>query len=119
MNWKFWEKENNKTNTTVKHSKPKDLPSTVGKHLVVALKYDPDWVWSLKTVMIPKEPLKGAFTFRVFDPIFTNSKGIKIQNYYSFDEHLELIYFEGWYNKNTDEITLNDRYKSLKQETAA
>lgn len=117
MNWKFWEK--NKTNTVVKPGKPKDLPSTVGKYLVVNLKYDPDWVWTLKAVMIPKETQKGAFTFRVFDPIVTVAKGIKAQDYFSFDEHPELIYFEGWYNKNTYEITLNDRYKSLKQEAAA
>lgn len=114
MNWKFWEK-----NITQKLDKPKDLPSTVGKYLVVNLKYDPDWVWKLKAVMIPKENRKGAFIFRVFDPIVTIARGIKAQDYNSFNEHPELIYFDGWYDKNTWDITLNDLYNAFRKDSAA
>lgn len=117
MDWKFWARK--KSDTILKLSKPKELPSVVGRHLVVALQYDPDWVWKLKMVQIEKENKKGAFYFRVFDPVSAMIKGITVLNYHTLETHPELIFFDGWYDKNTWEITTNDRYKLLKRDNAA
>ncbi len=112
MRWKFWEKE--KSQNTVKAGKPVELPSSVGKYLVVNLKYDPDWVWNLKAVTMAKEDRKGFFIFRIFDPDFTGLRGVKIQNYTSLDNHPELVYFDGWYDKNSWDLMVNDHYKAMR-----
>lgn len=120
MNWKFWEK--NKSNTGVKLTKPKDLPQSVGKHLVVDLKYDPDWVWGLKIVYIgkiEKEENKNLFDFRIFDPNHAMTKGIEVKNYRALDEHVDMILFDGWYNKRTEDMKTNDHYSSLKAKIPA
>ncbi len=117
MNWKFWGK--NKPNTGVKLAKPKNLPQSVGKYLVVSLKYDPDWVWGLKVVFIEKQGNKDLFDFRIFDPNHANTKGIDVKNYRSLDENTDMILFDGWYNKRTEEMKTNNRYESLKEKIPA
>jgi hypothetical protein len=117
MHWKFWEK--NKTGLAVKLSKPKELPSRVGRNMVVDLKYDPDWVWQLKMVDIKKENSRNEFDFRIFDPVTALQRGIKILNFNSLDDHPELIYFDGRFDKETWEIQINDRYKTFKRDSAA
>jgi len=47
--------------------KPKDIPELVGRHLIVQLKQNPDWVWRLKGVVRPRSGGKDRFDFRVFD----------------------------------------------------
>jgi len=117
MNWKFWEK--NRSNTGVKLTKPKELPQSVGKHLVVDLNYDPDWVWGLKVVFIEKEGHKNLFDFRIFDPNHATIQCIDVTNYRSLDEHANMIIFDGWYNKRTEEMKTNDHYSSLKAKIPA
>lgn len=117
MNWKFWEK--NRSDTGVKLTKPKELPQSVGKHLVVDLKYDPDWVWGLKVVFMEKEGKKNLFDFRVFDPNHATIRGIGVKNYRSLDENTDMIIFDGWYNKRTEEMKTNDHYSSLKAKIPA
>ncbi len=117
MRWKFWEKD--KSGKLVKRTKPGELPSIVGKYLVVDLKYDPDWVWQLKAAKIEKENRKGFFLFRIFDPSLALMKGIKVQHYATLDDHPELIYFDGWYEKFSWQLQVNDRYKSMAKESVA
>jgi len=121
MNWNFWKK--NKTDLTDKpakaQAKPKDLPQDVGKYIVVQLGYDPDWVWALKSVVIEKENKKDCFDFRVFDMVTANARGVKIQNYSSLEAHPDLVLFDGWHDKNSRQVAVNDRYKELKKGSAA
>jgi hypothetical protein len=81
-------------------SGPKDIPNEVGSYLVMKLKQNPDWVWVLKAVMKPEGEKKKSLV-RVYDPKMVDSKGIKITNYHTFDEHPELISFSGWFRKAT------------------
>ncbi|MBC8439199.1 MAG: hypothetical protein H8D87_05905 [Deltaproteobacteria bacterium] len=121
MNWNFWKKK--KTDLKVKpakaQAKPKDLPQDVGKYMVVQLGYDPDWVWALKSVVIEKENKKDCFDFRAFDAVTAHDKGVKVQNYSSLEGHPDLILFDGWYDKNSRQVAVNDHYKELKNGTAA
>jgi hypothetical protein len=79
---------------------PKAMPDDVGRTLVVDHKQDPNWVWSLKAVVKPTEE-KGAFLVRVFDERIASSKGMQVKDFNSFNEHPELILFDGWFNKKT------------------
>lgn len=115
MYWKFWRK--NKTaaapngGKTRRLGRPKDLPSEVGRHLVVKEGLDPDWVWSLKCVKKPRENSKSAFDIRIFSPITAAQQRVKIRDYASLDNHAGLIIFAGWYDRNTTIFQLEELIK--------
>ena len=87
--------------------------------MVVKLGYDPDWIWSLKIVVIEKENKKDCFDFRVFDTATAHAKGVKVQNYSSLEGHPDMVLFDGWHDKNSRQVAVNDQYKELKNESAA
>ncbi len=109
MEWKFWGKKSDQTD---RYSKPADLPSRLGKYLVVDLKLDPDWVWSLKIVTVTKPGKKHLPGFRIFDPAKTRAGGLDVKDYNSLDDHSHLICFDGWYNKDSWEMEVNSHYQS-------
>lgn len=97
----FWKKKESKEEE--KLPGPKDIPELVGRYLVVQKKKDPDWVWRLKGVVRPTEK-KKAFYCRVFDEGQVNRAGIKIKDWNSFEENPELIIWEGYFDKETNEV---------------
>ncbi|MDA3789028.1 MAG: hypothetical protein PF503_11140 [Desulfobacula sp.] len=109
MDWKFWGKNHN--DSEAKLYKPQELPSTLGKYLVVALGQDPDWTWSLKAVIKEKKDKKGIFEVRVFDPESEKQEEVKVLTYTSLDFHKELILFNGWYDKNSWDLEITDHRK--------
>jgi hypothetical protein len=117
MNWQFWKKNN--AGKGVKLPKPKDLPSAVGRYLVVNLQYDPDWVWQLKSVSRAREARKGEFDFRIFDPAAARAHGVLVQNYLSLDDRGDLILFDGWYDTLDWKMEILDRHKPSYAEGAA
>ena len=112
MNWKIW-----KTKTTEdsgktlpeKLPKPREIPEPVGRHLVVKLKKDPDWVWSLKAVVRQKAEGKSTFDVRVFDDAQVASHKIIVKNYTSLDAHPDLVLYEGWFDKKTGGVEIQER----------
>ncbi len=120
MNWKFWKKnEGGEPRQGRKLPKPKELPSGVGRHLVVDLKHDPDWVWTLKSVSIPREDPRGVYDIRVFDEQKALDKGVAVKNYRSLDGHPELILFDGSYDKNTWAVKIEQRFDPGRKPRAA
>ena len=113
MNWKFWRKSvtGKKESNSIEEKLPgpKALPSQIGQHLVVNLKKDPNWVWSLRCALRNKQGFKNIFEFRVFDKLKAADAGVSIINYNSFQEHPEFILFEGWFDENSGQIVLHDR----------
>jgi hypothetical protein len=111
MNWKFWSK-NEKTeggtshSKSVKRTKPIQLPSEVGRHLVVDLQQEPDWVWRLRAVTSPKEEGGQTFWLRVFDPDTANARAFHHLTFEALNEHPDLVLFEGWYDKKTRKVEL-------------
>ena len=113
MNWKIWKKhsaeEMNKGETPVKLPKPREIPQTVGRYLVVELGKDPDWVWNLKAAVKPRSGEKEVFEVRVFDASETAVRRVSIRDYTSFDAHPELILFEGWYDKKKNTVEVHEK----------
>ena len=112
MNWKFWKKPQTETNTNAveKLPPPKEIPETVGRHLIVKMQKDPDWVWGLKAVIRRRKPeVKTEFDFRVFSERNVFSKGIKVRNYNSLDEHPEFILFSGWFDKRSLQVHVDTK----------
>jgi hypothetical protein len=110
MRWKFWSKSRSGQTAQNEPSKtlpkPREIPDIIGRHLVVEMKEDPDWVWELKAVICPKEDASGAFRLRLFDPGLARTVGVRIHDYTTLDEHPHLILYEGWYSNSTQEVHL-------------
>jgi len=88
---------------------PKNLPQAVGSHLVVALKQNPDWVWRLKSVVRPRSDGKDRFDFRVFDEAQVAGKKVIVRNYTSLDEHPDLILYQGWFDKKSMKVQIEEK----------
>jgi len=78
------------------------LPST-------QLKQNPDWVWTLKTVVRPRPDGKDRFDFRVFDQAQVAAKKVTVKDYNSLDEHPNLILYEGWFDKKSMRVEIEDK----------
>lgn len=107
MDWKFWHKsDKQKHPKVVILAAPGFLPEPVAKHLVVTMKQEAEWIWSLKAVERPRAEEKNVIDVRVFDKAATNRNNVQVKDYHSLDAYPELIAFEGWYNKKTREAQL-------------
>ena len=108
MPWKFWKKDENKKNE--KLSGPRDIHDIVGRHLVVNMHKDPDWVWDLKCVVCQRDPgQRYLFNVRVFDEREAGSKNVKVKNFDALDDHADLILFEGWFDKRSHIAQLEEK----------
>jgi len=91
-------------------SGPGEVPDNVGSWMVTKLKQDPWWVWSLKAVT-KADDQRHCYFVRVFDPKSISAGGIKIKDYHSFDDHPNLVLFEGWFNKKNKDIKLEPKQR--------
>ncbi|BBO70341.1 hypothetical protein DSCA_42710 [Desulfosarcina alkanivorans] len=110
MNWKFWKKEARDTAVAVKRPKlprPRDLPEEVGRKMVVAMKLDPDLVWSLKYVSRPMELHRSASEFRIYDPATAHHKGLVVKNWISLDDFPDMVLYTGNYDKSTSTVDIH------------
>ncbi|MDP2916544.1 MAG: hypothetical protein Q8O16_01280 [Dehalococcoidia bacterium] len=108
----FWKKSGSGSQSAEKLPGPKDIPELVGRHLVVALKKDPDWVWRLKGAVRRRPESKDAYDFRVFDEAKAAEKKIKVRNYNHLSEHPDLILYAGWFDKKSMQVQLESEKKS-------
>ena len=83
--------------------KPKDILQPLGQHLVVQEKQDPDWVWRLKSVTRGAKG-ENRMEFRVFDPETAFSRKLKVENFTSLDDHQDMVLFQGWYDKHSQQV---------------
>lgn len=113
MGWKFWQKSNAETGgeKAKKLPRPKELPSGVGRYLVVDLGLDPDWVWNLKGVSAPREGHRTQWEIRIFDEARAAARSVYVKNFKTLDEHPDLILFEGWYDKDDWKMEIRDLRK--------
>jgi hypothetical protein len=117
MNWKFWKKEKGGENSAggkeARIEKPKQMPQRVGMYLVTQLKEDPDWVWNLKCALRQKADEKNVFDIRIYDPVAVYSKGVTVANFNSLDAHPDMILFSGVFNKNTNNVQIENPLKNV------
>lgn len=113
MAWAFWKKESGKGEQSKapmkKLPKPKDIPEPVGRYLVVNLGKDPDWVWRLKGVVRQREESKDSFDIRVFDEAKVGQARVSVKDYTSLDAHPELILYEGWFDKKSMKVQVEEK----------
>jgi hypothetical protein len=108
MSFRFWKKTENKEEESLPG--PKTVPEPVGRHLVVKMHKDPDWVWNLKGVIKRHQGDSNTqFDFRVYDDANVASKSIRVKDYRTFDAHPELILFEGWFDKKTLQVYAEEK----------
>jgi len=110
MNLRFWQKKSESTHDQTSHplklSKPKEIPQRVGIHLITRLKEDPDWVWDLRIVSLPRSADKHTSDVRIFDPREAASAGVLVKDYNSLENHPELILFAGSFNKTSGAVNI-------------
>jgi hypothetical protein len=115
MGWKFWERNETaaapSTGNSKKLEKPRELPQEVGRHLVAEQDLDPDWIWNLKCVRKPKESSKSAFNIRIFSPENVAQHNVKVSDFASLDNHMDLVIFDGWYDKENRTVKLDRTIK--------
>ena len=87
----------------------KDIPEMVGGHLVTDFRRNPDWVWKLRAVLRQRQESKNAFDIRVYDEADVTAKKIRVRDYTSLDEHSDLILYEGWYDKESRQVQLEEK----------
>lgn len=93
----------------VKLPGPKDIPELVGRHLVVQFNQNPDWVWRLMGVVRPRSDGKDRFDFRVFDEAQVAGRKVIVKDYNSLNEHPDLILYQGWFNKKSMTVQIEER----------
>jgi hypothetical protein len=113
MVWKFWKKGGEREDASKakvqKLSKPKGIPEPVGRYLIVELGQNPDWVWHLQGVVRPRQEEKDCYDVRVFDEGKAAQKSVTVKDYTSLDEHPELILYEGWFDKRSYKVHIEEK----------
>ena len=88
---------------------PKEIPELAGRHLVLAKKRDPNWVWQLRSVVRQSPRGRKAFEVRVFDEAQASQQRVKIKDWTTLDDHPDLILYEGWFDKKTMQVELEEK----------
>ena len=88
---------------------PRSIEELVGRHLIVDLKQNPDWVWQLRSVVRRRADGKHRFDFRVFDEAQVAAKKVAIKDYTSFDNYPELILYQGWFDKVSMQVHFEEK----------
>jgi len=117
MKLKFWQKDTAGSGTP-RMSKPKEIPDEVGRHLVVTLKQNPDWVWTLMVVYRDRPGGGSARDMLIFDPKAADREGVAAVDYAVLMQHPDLILFEGWYDKAQSTFGIK-AYNAAAPQTAA
>ncbi len=89
---------------------PRGVPDPVGSSLVVQFKEDPNWAWSLKAVLKPKEE-KDLFEIRVFSDQAAIASKVSVKDFNSLDGCPDLILYDGIYDKAKKKAHLQVKYK--------
>jgi len=66
-------------------------------------------VWGLQSVVRPRSDVKDRFDVRVFDQIQTTKNKVTVVDYTTFDEHPQLILYEGWFDKHTMNARIEEK----------
>lgn len=98
-----------------KLSRPMDILQPVGQSLVITYKLNPDWVWSLKTVTRSYTDAPHRVEFRAYDPQEVSTIGLAVKNFYTLDQHHDMILYSGWVDKKTKEMELIDHRTDSKK----
>lgn len=105
---KLMKKKESDSARPVKLPKPRDILEPVGRALVIRHNQNPDWVWSLKCVVLPDPRDPQREHFRVYDPQACRERGLTVKAYPDLDAHPELVAYHGWVDKKSRAMELID-----------
>lgn len=106
----FWKKKPEEAQPKAeKLPGPMQIPQSVQRHLVAEHKMDPDLARILKAVVRRKG--EKAFDVRIFDESETLVKKVVVKDYTTFDEHPDLILYEGWFDDESKRVELQEKKK--------
>ena len=109
----FWRKKSSEEPTKEPRAEklpgPKQIPETVRKYVVNQQKKDPTLLASFKAVLRKRSNGESAFDIRLFDESEAIVKDVAVKDYTSLDEHLELIFYEGWFDKKSGQVELQEK----------
>jgi len=88
---------------------PKTMPEILGNHLVKQMKKEPGWAWRLSVVTRPRSGGEKGFDVRIFAENEARSSGVKVKDYTTFDQYPNLIFFEGWFDKESKQVELEEK----------
>jgi hypothetical protein len=81
----------------------------VRKYLVVQQKKDPNLLVNFRAVIRKNEKGENSFDIRLFDESEATVREVVVKDYISLDEHLELIFYEGWFDKKSGHVELQEK----------
>ena len=96
---------------TEKFSGPRPIPGLVGKHLINEFKLNADLVQLLKAVQHKRPQNEAVFDIRVFDQSEADAEEVQIKDYLSFNEHPNLVLYEGWFDEDTKHVEMAEKKK--------
>ncbi len=88
---------------------PKTMPEILGNHLIKQMGKEPNWVWRLSAVMRPRSSGEKGSDVRIFAEYEATANKIKIKNYTTLDQHPKLLLFEGWFDKESKKVELEEK----------
>ena len=94
-----------------KEKKVKKIEGPVWGHLVREHEMDVDTLSKMRCVKkdAVKENQQPVTRLRIFKPEKAEEKGIEVTGWKTFDENPELIHFEGYVEKATRKVHMDDR----------
>jgi hypothetical protein len=88
---------------------PKFLPDMLSDHLVRQMAKEANWVRGLSMVMRPRSGGSKGFDVRIFAQYEAASSSTKIKDYTTLDQYPQLILFEGWFDKESKKVELEEK----------
>ena len=115
----FWHKKSGEQGAKVeKLPGPKQIPEPVRKYLIVRQKKNPNLIATFKAVVRRNGKGENVLDIRLFDESEAIVKNVAVKDYTSLDGHPELIFYEGWFDKKSGQVELQEK-KELKAKPEA
>jgi hypothetical protein len=107
--WRRWGSPYKPHHHKINVKGPTNIPIQIGMYLVLQEKKAPDWIWTLSCVECPQgEYNRRNYNFRLFSSSQASLAGVQVTNYFSLDDHPELILYFGWYERNGSGIGIEE-----------
>ena len=90
---------------------PREIPGLVQNYLSKELKLDIELVRLLKSTVRRRQDDTRVSDIRIFDDADAAAYKVQVKDYNTFDEHPELVIWEGWFDEGTKKVELKEKKK--------
>lgn len=88
---------------------PRFLPDILSNYLVREMAKGANWVRGLSAVMRPRSGGGKGFDVRIFADSEAATSNVKVKDYTTLDKYPKLIFFEGWFDKESKKVVLEEK----------